>query len=362
MTNFVIRPLPTKLTRMAQRIVLILGPTAGGKSDLAVALAQRFNGEILGADSMQIYKGLDAGTAKPTAEQRAAAVHHLIDVVETTGRYSVADWLGAAERTIAELHGRGRLPIVVGGTNLYVKALLEGLFDGPPADEAWRVSLAGVASQELHERLRKVDPATAERLHPNDRKRVLRALEVFQATGKGISGQQTQWSELGTGNSERGTEEGEKGSPHPNPLPGEEGAGGRAYRHDPIIIGLRWEVEAINKRINARVRGMFEPGDGGEGLIEETRRLETAGRLGPQAREALGTKQVLEHLAGRLAAEEALERVKIETRRFAKNQRTWLKRFRGVHWLEGSGPGVVEEAARVVEERLKPETRSPKPE
>jgi len=289
----------------SKRIVVIVGPTAGGKSELAVAIARQLGGEIINADSMQVYRELNAGTAKPTADQRAAAMHHLIDCVDPTDSWTVADWLAAAEKAIADIHARGKPPIVVGGTNLYLKALLEGMFDGPPADEAFRAALADVPSHQLHERLAKVDPGSADRIHRNDHKRIVRALEVYHTTGQPMSAHQQQWL----------------APPEVH------------YRHDPILIGLNWPTEAINRRINARVKAMFHPPEG-ESLLEETRRLESAGRLGPQAREALGTRQVLDHLAGRLTLDECVERVKIDTRRFAKTQRTWLKRYRGVKWFD----------------------------
>lgn len=323
------------MSERPERIVVIVGPTAGGKSELAVAVARRFDGEVIGADSMQVYRELDAGTAKPPAELRAAGSggaggvpHHLIDIVEPTERFTVADWLSAAEALIADLHGRGKLPVVVGGTNLYLKALLEGMFEGPPGDETFRASLDVVASHELHGRLAVVDPEAAGRINHNDRKRIVRALEVFHATGKPISAHQTQWQE-------------------PSSLKAQ--VSSRSYRHNPILIGLRWGTEAINRRINSRVKQMFHPVDGSQDLVSETRRLLEAGRLGPQAREALGTKQVLEHLAGRCTAEEAMERVKIETRRYAKAQRTWLKRYRGVYWLEAESVEAEELERKALE-------------
>jgi len=290
-----------------RRIVVILGPTAGGKSELAAAIARACDGEIISADSMQVYRQLNAGTAKPTAAQRDAAVHHLIDCVDTTESWTVADWLDHAERLIADIQQRGRLPIVAGGTNLYIKALLEGMFEGPPADADFRAKLVDVPSAELHERLQKVDPDAAARIDANDHKRLVRALEVHHQTGKPISELQQQWHEQRD----------------------------KTYRHDPILIGLSWPVERINRRINARVKGMFNP-ESGEDLVAETQRLLNADLLGEQARQAIGTKQVLEHLAGRCTRDEAMEQVKIDTRRFAKAQRTWLKRFRGVHWLDAS--------------------------
>ncbi len=288
-------------------MVVILGPTAGGKSELAVRLAQRISGEIVNADSMQVYRRLDAGTAKPTLEQRRAVMHHLVDVVDPAETWTVADWLEAAEAAIRDIRDRGAVPLVVGGTNLYLKALLEGLFEGPPPDEAFRQRLEAVDAHDLHRRLERVDPDAAERINRNDRKRIVRALEVYERTGTPISKLQRQWSD------------------DPD----------RGYRYDAVRIGLRWPTPAINRRINARVKRMFQSGHG-QGLIEETRRLEAEGALGPQAREALGTSQALAHLHGELSDDEAMEQTKIATRRFAKAQRTWLKRFQGVHWLEAA--------------------------
>ena len=193
--------------------------------------------------------------------------------------------------------------MVVGGTNLYVRALLNGLMDGPDADPAFRASLDAVPDAELHARLRVCDSAAADRIAPADRQRTVRGLEVFHLTGRPLSEQQREWS------------------PRVEP----------PYRHDPVLLGLRWEVPAINGRINARVKAMFE-----NGLVEETRRLEAAGLLGVQAREAIGTKQVLAELAkAKPDFDAAREQVKVKTRRFAKQQRTWLRRFAGVRWIEG---------------------------
>ncbi len=295
------------------RLVVIVGPTAGGKSEFAVELAERIDGQIVNADSMQVYRHMDAGTAKPSAELRRRVPHHLIDIVEPTEPFTVADWVGLAEPLIETIQAAGRHPIVVGGTNLYLKALLEGMFEGPPADPAFRATLAHVPPQELHQRLATVDPIAAERIHPNDRKRLVRALEVFALTGQPISQWQSQWTD----------------AEHPEPA--------TTYRHDPILLGLDWPTLEINRRINARVKAMFDPAAcglaQGESLPSEVHRLESAGLLGIQARQALGYKQVIEHIAVRCTLDEAFEETKIATRRFAKSQRTWLKRYRGVYWL-----------------------------
>lgn len=325
------------MTAPLPRPIVILGPTAGGKSDLAAQLAEQLGGEVLGADSMQVYRHLDSGTAKPPPALRERVPHHLVDLVEPTDRFTVHDWLKRADETITSLQQAGQTPVVVGGTNLYLKALLEGLFDGPGQDEAFRATLADVPSAELHERLQAIDPAAAERITPADRQRLTRALEVHHLTGQPISELQQQWAE-----------ESEIQNPK-SEFP--------TYRHDPILLGLRWDVDDINPRINLRVKAMFYPEKvdpqlaadvciGGESLPAEVDRLVAEGKLQPgtQSAEALGYKQVLAAkypdqfpgAADRLIKnlDDAFERTKILTRRFAKQQRTWLKRFRGVRWIE----------------------------
>ncbi|MCX5659581.1 MAG: tRNA (adenosine(37)-N6)-dimethylallyltransferase MiaA [Planctomycetota bacterium] len=328
----------TAATNPALRPIVLLGPTAGGKSELAVelALGPIGPGEILSADSMQVYKRMEAGTAKPSAELRARAVHHLLDVVEPTERFTVADWIARADELIASLQANGRRPIVVGGTNLYIKALLEGMFEGPAIDLAFRASLADATGAELHRRLAEADPVSAQRIHPNDHKKLVRALEVFAVTGRPISAMQTQWGRAESSNSEPRDPE----SIRPTGV----------YRHNPILIGLAWPHDALNRRINARVKRMFLPEPPGtESLPDEVARLETAGLLGPQAREALGYKQVLDQLAGRMSLDDAMEKTKILTRRFAKSQRTWLKRYLNVRWLEAADATVKSLAAQAAE-------------
>lgn len=295
---------------------LIVGCTASGKSALALALARRAGGaglppvEIVSADSMQVYRGMDIGTAKPTRAERAETPHHLIDIREPIEAFSVDQWLGLAEEAIADIRARGRLPVVVGGSLLYAKALLEGLFEGPAADETTREALRAMDPGERRAELERVDPGAARRIHHNDERRTVRALEVFRATGTPISALQSQW---------------DSGRP----------------RADALLVTIEWETEALNRRINSRVRAMVE-----EGLVPEVWSLWSSSRLGRQAREGLGYKQLaeaFERLRGgsppapgdavatppsdHPAIEEAIERVKIETRRFGKNQRTWLRRL-----------------------------------
>jgi len=302
---------------MVKPIILILGPTAGGKTRLSIDLANAIGGECICADSMQVYRGMDIGTAKPTAAERAQAVHHLLDIADPAeDGFSVDTWLQLAEQTIADVRQRELHPIVVGGTNLYIKALLFGLFDGPEPDAALRSRLQAMDDAALRGWLERVDPVAAERIHRNDRKRTIRAVEVFELTGTPMSEHQSQW------------ESGE-------------------IRDDVQIIGLDYPAEAINPRINARVRVMVE-----QGLVAEVKALYNAGALGLQAREALGYKQIIDHLEGRCTLDEAIEQIKIRTRRYAKQQRTWLRRFRAYPrsvWLDAVGQGPEKLLAQSVQ-------------
>ncbi|HIA72347.1 MAG TPA: tRNA (adenosine(37)-N6)-dimethylallyltransferase MiaA [Phycisphaerales bacterium] len=289
-------------------IILILGPTAGGKTSLAISLANELpgGGECICADSMQVYTGMDIGTAKPTVEERAAAVHHLVDIANPSeDGFTVETWLTHANAVIEDIRSRGKWPIVVGGTNLYVQSLLFGLFDGPDCDQEKRDVLNAIENTKLQTRLRELDPEAAERIHINDKRRLVRAIEVCEATGFPLSSLQSQWGK---------------------PMP----------REDAIMIGLNWPVKTINKRINARVKAMFN-----EGLLAEVEALRD--NLGKQASEALGYKQILAHLRGECSLDEARERIKILTRRYAKQQRTWLRKFQilpSAHFIEMDNKGI----------------------
>ncbi|MFT5423214.1 MAG: tRNA dimethylallyltransferase [Phycisphaerales bacterium] len=306
-------------------IPVIVGPTAGGKSALAMELArvlaaQGRPAELVSADAFQIYRRMDIGTAKPSAEEQAAVRHHLIDLIDlaepagSAEPFTVHDWLGLANELTADLLARGITPIVVGGTNLYVKAYLEGLFDAPEPSEAIRAQVAAMPQAERRTVLQDADPEAFGRIHAADERRTGRALEVFLQTGTPISELQQQWDRA------------------------------KSLRPGVQLIGLDWPIEAINRRINARVKGMVEAG-----LVEEVRGLWEAGLFGGQAGEAIGYKQLIPHFEGgpdAPALEACIERIKIETRRLGKNQRTWLKRFRavpGARWFEGaeSTPGEI---------------------
>ena len=302
--------------------ILLVGPTASGKSALALALAQRCSVEIVSADSMQVYRRMDVGTAKPRPEERAAVPHHLIDIVEPTDAFSVRDWLGRADAVIGDIASRQRTPVVVGGTHLYAKAFLEGLFEAP-ADPDVRAELAAREPASNRADLERVDPAAAQRIHPNDRRRTVRALEVHRITGMPISDLQSQWD------------------------------AGR-HRVGTTLVALEWRNEPLARRINARVKRMVE-----RGLVEEVRGLWHADQLGRTAREAVGYKQLIDHFEGRASLAGAIEQIKVDTRRLAKNQRTWLRRLRttpGAIYLDaeslGSDPaGAVERIIKAIDSR-----------
>jgi tRNA dimethylallyltransferase len=293
-------------------LLVILGPTASGKSDLAMALARRLGGEILSVDSMQVYRGMNVGTAKPAQQDLADVRHHLIDLVDANESFTVARFVETADAVIADAKARNAPLIATGGTPLYYKSLFEGIFEGPSADPETRRRLAELTNEQLAARLAAVDPAASSRIHANDTKRLIRALEVFELTGRPISSFQTDWS-------------------NPN------------HRHAATWIGLDWEKDALNRRINARVKAMVAAG-----WVEETRALlDRFGSLSPTAGEATGYRQIIEHLAGKLTLEDAIEQIKIATRQLARRQMKWFRRFPNVRWIQGDRP-AAELAAEVL--------------
>lgn len=291
---------------MENRVIVILGVTAAGKGTLARALAAALGGEIVSLDSMKIYRGMDIGTAKPPPEVRAGLPHHLIDVADPWEEFSVARFVELADEAVTQIHARGRPAVAVGGTMLYFKCWYAGLFAGPPADTAFRLRIRERARQEgldaLHAELARVDPEAAGRIHRNDLRRIERALEVHALTGEPISTLQRQWAQPGP----RRTD----------------------WRW--TLLGLRRSREDANRRINLRVKRMLAAG-----LVDEVRRLwEDPRGLSPQARQAVGYYELIEHFEGRCDLDTACERIKIDTRRLAKQQRTWLKTLTEVRWLD----------------------------
>jgi len=328
-------------------ILVITGQTATGKERLAVAVAERLGGEILSADSMKVYRGMDIGTAKAPPDVRRKVPHHLVDVADpgpgsagasrrdaeaTPGApgFSTARWVESADAAVADATARGRVAIVSGGTALYLKALLEGLFEGPAADEPVRARLSAEAEAEgadaLHRRLAQVDPVAAGRIHPNDLRRIIRALEVWELTGSPISALQTQWGRRLRQPSGHGTPAVPGGGA---PLRRGEA---RRERYRPLLVAIRRSPEDLDRRIEARVRRMAEAG-----LLEEVRRLaDRPGGLALGPRQALGYAEVLEHLAGRMTWDETLEAIRLHTRQFARAQMKWLRRFEGLVWLDAA--------------------------
>ncbi len=296
---------------MSAKLTFILGCTACGKGGLGRELARRLGGEIISVDSMKVYRRMDIGTAKPSPEVLREIPHHLIDVVEPSEEFSVARYVLLAEQAIADISARGRPILVVGGTPLYIKALSEGLFEGPGADPGVRARLQETAARDgaavLHARLLEVDPPASRRIHPNDLRRLVRALEVFELTGTPISRLQEQWDRDRT-------------------------------RHECTFVGLRRDKEDLSQRINERVRKMFTLG-----LVDEVRSLcAEAKPLSTAARQAVGYSETLAHLEGKLTLAEAVESVKINTRQLAKSQRTWFRRFARTEWID-VGPNATAE-------------------
>lgn len=296
--------------------LLILGTTGCGKGAVAFELAKTVAGQILSVDSMKVYKGMDIGTAKPSPAARQQVRYHMIDVVEPSQAFSVGLFTSMARPIIDQVSGQGIPLIAVGGTALYIKALLCGLFDGPPADPAVRAELCRRIEyeglQSLYNQLQKADIQAASRIHPNDQKRIIRALEVYLITGRPISSFQTQFNRLDGLDSW-------------------------------LVIGLRRDKADQAHRINARVVRMIE-----QGLVKEVEGLLKGPGLGPQAREAIGYAEVIEYLLGRIDLEKAIELIKRHSRRLAKAQRTWFRTFRFVQWLDLA----AEEPASLTAQRI----------
>lgn len=285
------------------KVLVILGPTAIGKSKLAIELAKRLNGEIISADSMQVYFGMDIGTAKPSKEELEEVPHHLINIISPDRNWSVSDFVSNARSIIEDVIKRGKLPIVVGGTGLYLNALVEGYsFPLIEANKDIRERLEGEAkaygSLHLYERLKKVDPDAAEKIHYNDLKRIIRALEVFELTGKPISKAQSKDEES---------------------LP-----------YELVIVGLDMDRKKLYEKIEKRIDQMVKSGliDEVQGLIKEGYNKDLT------SMQAIGYKEVAEHLHGKYTYDELINILKQNTRNFAKRQMTWFRRFKNVNWYD----------------------------
>ena len=296
---------------MTSKLLCLLGPTAVGKTEIAIELAQRLDAEIISVDSRQIYRQMDIGTAKPTLEERQAARHHLIDCVDISQPFSVADYQSLVDTAIADIQNRGKQVLLVGGAGLYFRAIVDGLFEGPGADPALRKHLEQEAAQHgvevLHERLRACDPTSADRIHPNNIVRVIRALEVYELTGTPMSELQQQW--------------------YPE-----------KQRYPFIAFCLTMPRALLYRRIEQRVDIMLA-----NGLIAEVETLLAAGyTLDTVALQSFGYRELIDYLNGNCTYMEAVSQLKQNTRRFAKRQLTWFRKDTRLEWIDReSTPNIV---------------------
>lgn len=289
-----------------EKVIVICGPTASGKTKLSIEIAKKLNGEIVSADSMQIYQDMTIGTAKPTKEEMQGIKHYLIDCVSPSVRYSVAEYKKDAIKAIDEIIGKGKTPIVVGGTGLYVNSLIYGI-DYPEIeiDLEYRNKLEEIAEKEglesLYERAKKIDPEAARSISSNDKKRICRILEIYHTTGKTKTEQEL---------------ESRKNGP----------------KYNYLVFGIQMDREKLYHRINKRVDIMIE-----EGLIEEVKQVLAKYKEFPTAMQGLGYKEVVEYLNGITTKEEMIEKIKMETRRYAKRQLTWFRKYEDMTWIDGLG-------------------------
>jgi tRNA dimethylallyltransferase len=300
-------------------LVVVVGPTATGKTELGVEMAARLGGEVVSADAFAVYRGLDIGTAKPSRQARARVPHHLIDIADPRDRYSAGMFARDAETAVAAIRARGRLPIVVGGTLFYVRSLICGLFPEPdrvPLLREYLQSAWGVRSDFIRRWLELIDPAAADRIAAGERQRILRALEVSLTAGRPITDLWQQ--EIG-----------------------------RAPRFRTLVMGVALPREALRARISTRVASMFAAG-----LVDEVRGLLAAGvSAEAHAMKAIGYRECCEVLSGRMSVDEARDRTKTATGRLAKRQMTWLRGEAGTVWLQGAGEAALTQAIAEVEAR-----------
>ena len=284
------------------KVIVICGPTASGKTALSIELAQKINGEIVSADSMQIYKDMDIGTAKTTLEEMQGIKHYLQDFVEPDKRYSVADYKVDAEKAIEEILSKGKTPIVVGGTGLYVDSLIYGIeYQEIRFDEKYRKELEDIALKDgletLYKKAQEIDPEAMKKISCNDKKRIMRVLEIYKATGKTKTEQEIESRK-------------------------------KEVKYDYKVFAIDWEREKLYERINKRVDIMIE-----NGLIEEVENLLKKYKEFPTAMQGLGYKEVVEYLKGYLTKEEMIDKIKQETRRYAKRQITWFRKNKQTIWI-----------------------------
>ena len=288
-----------------EKVIVICGPTASGKTALSIQLAKKINGEIISADSMQIYKDMDIATAKPTKEETQGIEHYLLDYILPNVRYSVAQYKQDAKKTIKEILRKGKIPIIVGGTGLYIDSLIYEIeYKDIEFDEEYRKELEETAQKEglenLYKKAMEIDPIAMEKISLNDKKRIMRVLEIYKATGKTKTQQEIESRE-------------------------------KPIEYDYKVYAINWEREELYQRINKRVDIMIE-----KGLIEEVEKILEKYDEFPTAMQGLGYKEVVDYLNGIYTKEEMIEKIKMESRRYAKRQLTWFRKNKQTIWLEGT--------------------------
>jgi tRNA dimethylallyltransferase len=293
-----------KILNAKQNVLVIIGPTAVGKTKLSIEMAKRYNGEIISGDSMQIYRGMDVGTAKITKEEMEDIPHHLIDIKEPFESFSVAEFQELVRAKIAEIAKKGKLPIIVGGTGLYIQSVIyDYQFSDVSGDEAYRLQLEErvkeIGNEALHEELKGIDPGSAAQIHPNNVRRVIRALEIYHLTGKTMQEYQS----------------------HQQP----------DLLYNTAIVGLTMDRDQLYERINLRVNMMMD-----EGLLPEVKALYQQGLRECQSIQAIGYKEIYEYLDGKVTLNEAVENLKQNSRRYAKRQLTWFRNKMKVEWFDMS--------------------------
>ena len=287
-----------------EKVIVICGPTASGKTALSIELAKKINGEIISCDSMQIYKDMNIGTAKPTKEEMQGIKHYLLDFVSPDERYSVADFKRDSKKAIKEIIAKGKTPIIVGGTGLYLDSLIYEIeYKDIKFDEEYRKKLEERVNKEglneLYKEAKKVDPIAIEKISENDKKRILRILEIYNATGKNKTQQEIESRK-------------------------------QEVEYDYKVYALNWDREKLYDRINRRVDIMIE-----QGLVEEVKEILNKYKKFPTAMQGLGYKEVVEYLEGKCSKEEMIEKLKMETRRYAKRELTWFRKNKQTVWLDG---------------------------
>lgn len=290
---------------MKEKVIVICGPTASGKTALSIELAKKINGEIISADSMQIYKEMNIGTAKPTIEEMEGIKHYLLDFVSPDQRYSVAEYQKDAKKAIKEILKKGKVPIIVGGTGLYVDSLIyEIQYPNIEFDEKYREQLEEIAEKQglevLYKKALEIDEKAMQKISPNDKKRIMRVLEIYHATGKTKTEQEIE-SRM------------------------------QPIEYDYKVFAINWDRQVLYERINKRVDIMVE-----QGLIEEVKTILQKYKTFPTAMQGLGYKEVVDYIEGKYTKEEMIDKIKMETRRYAKRQLTWFRKNKQTTWLEGT--------------------------